>query len=96
MCETLCGCIDFTSNLSHFCFCLAGFPNRAVVDAYTRPEINESRAKFSWTNPNVDALKDFLNEKIGWNREKFNSVVVPVLERFRSKEVSVLIVYSWL
>ncbi len=72
-----------TCLLFHF----AGFPNRAVVEAYTRPEVNQSRAKFSWADPNVDALRDFLNEKIGWNREKFNSVVVPVLERFKSKEV---------
>lgn len=35
----------------------------------------------------MDALRDYLNEKIGWNREKFNSVVAPVLERFKSKDV---------
>ncbi|KAI9555794.1 hypothetical protein GHT06_018310 [Daphnia sinensis] len=34
----------------------------------------------------MDALRDFLNEKIGWNRDKFNSVVIPVLERFKDKQ----------
>ena len=35
----------------------------------------------------MDALRDFLHEKIGWNRDKFNSVVTPVLERFKDKQV---------
>lgn len=65
----------------------AGFPNRAVVDAYIKPEINESRSRFSWNEPDMEALREYLNDKIGWNREKFNSVVAPVLERFKSKEV---------
>jgi DNA excision repair protein ERCC-5 len=66
---------------------IAGFPNRAVVEAYNHPEINESRRKFFWSDPDMDALRDFLNEKIGWNRDKFNSVVTPVLERFKEKQV---------
>ncbi|XP_059352206.1 DNA excision repair protein ERCC-5-like [Daphnia carinata] len=63
-----------------------GFPNRAVVDAYKNPEVNESLGRFSWNEPDMDALRDFLNEKIGWNRDKFNSVVIPVLERFKDKQ----------
>lgn len=58
-----------------------------MVDAYIHPEINQSRARFSWIDPDMDVLRDYLNEKIGWNREKFNSVVAPVIERFKSKEV---------
>lgn len=64
-----------------------GFPSRAVVEAYFHPEINRSRSRFSWNDPDMDALQDFLSEKIGWNREKFKSVVVPVIERFKAKEV---------
>lgn len=39
----------------------------------------------------MEALQDFLSEKIGWNREKFKSVVVPVIERFKGKEVFLLL-----
>ena len=42
-----------------------GFPNRAVVDAYLLPEVNQSRDKFSWMEPDLDALRDYLEEKIG-------------------------------
>lgn len=73
-------------NISLFIY-LSGFPNQAVVDAYKNPEVNESLSKFSWNEPEMDALRDFLNEKIGWNRDKFNSVVIPVLERFKEKQV---------
>ena len=93
----------------------SGFPNRAVVDAYIKPEVNQSRSKFSWVEPDLDALRDYLEEKIGlfsffsntmqlkflfyrtlfsnykfflgWNRKKFDAVVVPVLQKFASKEV---------
>jgi len=42
-----------------------GFPSRAVVDAYIKPEVNQSRSKFSWVEPDLDALRDYLEEKIG-------------------------------
>ena len=64
-----------------------GFPSRAVVEAYRHPEINNSTAKFSWLEPNLEALQDYLSEKIGWNKEKFKTVVVPVIEKFKNKEV---------
>jgi len=38
-------------------------------------------------DPDMDVLQDYLSEKIGWNKEKFKSVVVPVLEKFKTKEV---------
>lgn len=65
-----------------------GFPNKAVVEAYLNPEVNKSRERFSWGEPDLESLRDYLQEKIGWNREKFNRVVAPVLERFKNKEVN--------
>ena len=67
--------------------CILGFPNHAVVEAYMNPEVNRSREKFSWSSPDIEALRDYLYEKIGWNREKFNGIVVPVLDKFNSAEV---------
>ena len=81
--------LNFSSSISFFN--LKGFPNRTVVEAYLRPEVNESRARFTWNCPERDALRDYLYEKIGWNRDKFNSVVVPVLERFNSRDTQLRI-----
>ena len=68
-------------------FLYQGFPSRQVVEAYTHPEVNESRRKFAWVDPDLDVLQEYLAEKIGWNREKFKSVVLPVLEKSKNKEV---------
>lgn len=65
-----------------------------MVDAYIHPEVNQSRSRFSWTDPDMEALQDYLSEKIGWNREKFKSIVVPVIERFKNKEVIILLFIS--
>jgi len=56
------------------------------VEAYIHPEVNESRRQFSWMDADMEALRDYLSEKIGWNGDKFKSVVVPVLEKFKNKE----------
>ena len=58
-----------------------------MVEAYIHPEVNESRRQFSWMDADMEALRDYLSEKIGWNGDKFKSVVVPVLEKFKNKEV---------
>ncbi len=63
-----------------------GFPSRAVVEAYLKPEVNESRAKFTWLAPDEDTLRDHLSQKIGWNRDKFNAVVVPVLSNYNAPD----------
>jgi len=63
-----------------------GFPSHRVVEAYIHPEVNESRRQFSWMDADMEALRDYLSEKIGWNGDKFKSVVVPVLEKFKNKE----------
>jgi hypothetical protein len=81
--------LNISSSISFFN--LKGFPNRTVVEAYLRPEVNESRARFTWNCPDRDALRDYLFEKIGWNRDKFNSVVLPVLERFNSRDTQLRI-----
>lgn len=56
------------------------------MEAYIHPEVNESRRQFSWMDADMEALRDYLSEKIGWNGDKFKSVVVPVLEKFKNKE----------
>ena len=40
------------------CYC-TGFPNTAVVDAYTKPTVDESMEPFSWAAPDIEQLREY-------------------------------------
>uniref|UniRef100_A0A0P4WE50 DNA repair protein complementing XP-G cells n=1 Tax=Scylla olivacea TaxID=85551 RepID=A0A0P4WE50_SCYOL len=59
------------------------FPNKGVFDAYLVPEVDESKEKFSWAVPNVEALRVFTGEKFGWNLSKTDEILIPVMKRLK-------------
>ncbi|KAK3870054.1 hypothetical protein Pcinc_024678 [Petrolisthes cinctipes] len=61
------------------------FPNEQVYDAYLNPEVDESREKFTWAVPNVEALRQFTGEKFGWSRAKTDEILGPVMKRLGLK-----------
>lgn len=61
------------------------FPNDSVYEAYLTPEVDESREKFSWAVPNVEALRDFTGEKFGWNHAKADEILLPVMKKLKIK-----------
>lgn len=61
------------------------FPNESVYEAYVAPEVDESREKFSWAVPNVEALRNFTGEKFGWNHAKADEILLPVMKKLKLK-----------
>ncbi|KAK4310651.1 hypothetical protein Pmani_017797 [Petrolisthes manimaculis] len=61
------------------------FPNEQVYDAYLNPEVDESKEKFTWAVPNVEALRQFTGEKFGWSRAKTDEILGPVMKRLGLK-----------
>ncbi|MPC68582.1 DNA repair protein complementing XP-G cells [Portunus trituberculatus] len=59
------------------------FPNESVFDAYLVPEVDESKEKFSWAVPNVEALRVFTGEKFGWNLSKTDEILIPVMKKLK-------------
>lgn len=55
------------------------FPNTAVNDAYTAPEVDSDPQPFQWGVPDLDALRSFLMATIGWSQERTDEVLVPVI-----------------
>ncbi|CAB0038158.1 unnamed protein product [Trichogramma brassicae] len=58
-----------------------GFPSQAVVQAYLCPTIDESRDEFSWGKPNLVLLADYVKQKFGWTKLKFDEIMNPVLKK---------------
>lgn len=64
---------------------MESFPNEKVYEAYLNPEVDESREKFSWAVPNVEALRTFTSEKFGWNFAKADEILTPVMKKLGIK-----------
>lgn len=56
------------------------FPSQAIINAYSKPVVDKSDGKFSWSKPQIDGLQKFCAETIGWDQEETNRVVQPVLQ----------------
>ncbi|XP_064455092.1 DNA excision repair protein ERCC-5 homolog [Ornithodoros turicata] len=63
-----------------------GFPSSVVVDAYLNPATDSSREIFTWGIPDLDGLRTFGLQKLGWTQEKMDSLLLPVLKRLQEKQ----------
>lgn len=63
-----------------------GFPSSRVAQAYLEPTVDDSRETFSWGTPDLDALRTYANQKLGWSREKLDDLLLPVLKRMGAKQ----------
>lgn len=55
-----------------------GFPNPVVAEAYLKPTVDESRARFTWRPVDFEGLARFCWEKFGWEQSSFESAVGPL------------------
>lgn len=58
-----------------------GFPSQAVAQAYVNPTVDESNEKFTWVKPNLLLLSDYVRQKFGWTKLKFEEVINPVVKK---------------
>ncbi|XP_067007382.2 DNA excision repair protein ERCC-5 isoform X2 [Anabrus simplex] len=63
----------------------AGFPSGAVIEAYLHPKVDDSKEKFSWSNPDLTALRKYAMEKFGWAQSKTDSILLPVMKKLNEK-----------
>ncbi|CAN7997003.1 unnamed protein product [Ixodes pacificus] len=68
-----------------------GFPSAPVVRAYLEPSVDASKETFSWGTPNLDELRSYplprlSARKLGWQREKLDDLLLPVLRRMGEKQ----------
>src|SRR5690606_19189054 len=57
-----------------------GFPDKKVVDAYLNPVVDSS-VQLDWKKINRDGLVVFVKERMGWNEEKLDKYLKPILEQ---------------
>ena len=56
------------------------FPNTAVIQAYRHAKVDENKDKFTYGRPDLQLLRRFCLDKFGWQQDRADELLVPVLK----------------
>ncbi|MCJ1292452.1 DNA repair protein rad2 [Xylographa carneopallida] len=62
------------------------FPDKRVDHAYLHPDVDSDPSAFAWGVPDLDALRGYLMATIGWNQERADEILVPVIRDMNRRE----------
>ncbi|KAL4784545.1 hypothetical protein BJX76DRAFT_326891 [Aspergillus varians] len=62
------------------------FPDTRVDKAYLQPEADRDPSAFQWGVPDLHGLRTFLMATIGWDQERTDEVLVPVIRDINQRE----------
>uniref|UniRef100_A0A8C8SVU8 DNA repair protein complementing XP-G cells n=1 Tax=Pelusios castaneus TaxID=367368 RepID=A0A8C8SVU8_9SAUR len=68
-----------------------GFPNPAVIEAYLKPVVDESKGSFIWGRPDVEQIREFCQSCFGWTKTKTDEALLPVLKQLNSQQTQLRI-----
>ncbi|KAI6108074.1 PIN domain-like protein [Pisolithus sp. B1] len=57
------------------------WPNPLVRDAYYHPTVDSSEEPFKWGIPDLDALRHFIKEELGWDQSKVDDLLMPIIQK---------------
>ncbi|CDO91935.1 unnamed protein product [Kluyveromyces dobzhanskii CBS 2104] len=64
------------------------FPSEPVHDAYIHPTVDSDKTKFVWGSPDLDKLRVFLQQTIGWDKAKSDEVLVPLIRDLNKRKAT--------
>ncbi|KAH7027716.1 uncharacterized protein B0I36DRAFT_327721 [Microdochium trichocladiopsis] len=64
-----------------------GFPSEPVFEAYLKPDVDSDPEPFQWGVPDVEGLRQFLMQTIGWSPERTDEILVPVVRDMNRRGV---------
>ncbi|KAL4918966.1 hypothetical protein BDW62DRAFT_56234 [Aspergillus aurantiobrunneus] len=62
------------------------FPDTRVDTAYLQPEADRDPSDFQWGVPDLHGLRNFLMATIGWDQQRTDEVLVPVIRDINQRE----------
>lgn len=66
-------------------FLPSNFPDEEVVAAYKNPEVDDDNTEFEWGVPDLDSIRGFMRELVGWPEERTEEVLVPVVKSLNGR-----------
>lgn len=61
------------------------WPNPEVARAYLHPSVDESDQPFMWGIPDLDALREFLHNNLGWGQTKTDELMLPIIRKMTGR-----------
>ncbi|KAF8843762.1 PIN domain-like protein [Paxillus ammoniavirescens] len=65
------------------------WPNPLVRDAYYHPTVDTSEEPFKWGMPDLDGLRHFLHEELGWHETKVDDLLLPIIQKMSKRNQAV-------
>ncbi|TFY81225.1 hypothetical protein EWM64_g2787 [Hericium alpestre] len=62
------------------------WPNPAVQDAYYYPTVDESEEPFKWGLPDLDGLRNFFLQELGWGTSKVEDLLLPIIQKMNRRQ----------
>lgn len=62
------------------------FNSDDIWKAYLEPTVDTSDERFEWGTPDITALKEFANEKLGWLSSRTDEILSPVMIKWKEKK----------
>lgn len=66
-------------------FLPANFPDSEVADAYMHPEVDQDPTDFEWGIPDLDSIRSFMDQLVGWDEHRTDQVLVPVIKSMNAR-----------
>ncbi|KAH9481605.1 DNA repair protein rad13 [Psilocybe cubensis] len=63
----------------------ADWPNSVVRDAYYHPTVDSSEEPFKWGMPDLDGLRTFFHQELGWSQAKVDELILPILQKMNKR-----------
>ncbi|TIC16881.1 PIN domain-like protein [Wallemia mellicola] len=64
------------------------FPDPQVKGAYYGAKTDSSNEEFVWGIPNLDELREYLYNYLGWPAHKVDDTIIPVMKHMRNKKAA--------
>jgi DNA excision repair protein ERCC-5 len=61
------------------------FPDPDVREAYLHPEVDKDTTPFEWGTPDLDSIRTFMKQMVGWMDDRTDQVLVPVIKDMNRK-----------
>ncbi|KAF5100515.1 hypothetical protein D0Z00_001243 [Geotrichum galactomycetum] len=61
------------------------FPDPDVREAYLHPEVDKDTTPFEWGTPDLDSIRTFMKQMVGWKDDRTDQVLVPVIKDMNRK-----------
>lgn len=65
------------------------FPNKLIYEAYLHPDVDHDKSEFKWGYPDIEKLRTFLMYYVGWNKEKIDEILVPVMNSLSKPQATI-------